>query len=34
MQLAKELSKINKKPATNNRPYWFQDLISQGFGEQ
>ena len=34
MQIAKELSKKIKKDPEHERPYWFQDLLSQGFGEK
>lgn len=34
MQIAKQLSKKVKKDPEYERPYWFQDLLSQGFGEK
>ena len=32
MEIAKELSKKVKRDPVFERPYWFDDLLSQGFG--
>jgi hypothetical protein len=34
LEIAKEMSKKVKKDPDVQRPYWFQDLLSQGFSEK
>ena len=34
MELAKELSKKVKRESAPERPFWFAQLLSQGFSEQ